>query len=335
MRPVLSGPEIGLGGVAYGPAGYLAYGRATDAGRQRTAVWRSDDGSTWERLTSPDAFPSGARIRTIIGAADGYLLGGVIYRERSPRAAIWSSVDGRAWELARGGDTFGIGGYIDTMEDPGSGGIEAFAILSGAGRVDALHDGVVAVGQACIPAMDEGIWAWNGLCWGEIWRSEDGRTWARDESGPRPLGAMRHVTTLDDAIIVDAPICRVGCASGLLLGPVDAGPWRVAYGSPVDGDLRVLLTTDRGPEAILSIQTPTSGDRLALWSSADGTRWTLEASQPELPLEGIAVRSVVAALAEGRLVVIASGETDAAEDLVAAVLVRASDATDEPGPAGG
>ncbi len=57
-RPVMSGPEIGIDGVAYGPAGFLAYGRVeTKQDGQVPAVWRSDDGSSWERLTADDLPP--------------------------------------------------------------------------------------------------------------------------------------------------------------------------------------------------------------------------------------------------------------------------------------
>jgi hypothetical protein len=78
----LSGPEVGVEGVAYGPGGFVAFGwaRSGQASRVGTgpngvtpALWRSDDGRSWERLPTPDSFvakgpgPSGAWPTTIVG----------------------------------------------------------------------------------------------------------------------------------------------------------------------------------------------------------------------------------------------------------------------------
>ena len=50
---VTSGPEVGVEGVAYGPGGFVAYGWAHGEGGRRLpapALWRSDDGRSWERV---------------------------------------------------------------------------------------------------------------------------------------------------------------------------------------------------------------------------------------------------------------------------------------------
>jgi len=316
--------------VAYGPAGFLAFVRVGTGNPrgQRSAIWRSEDGVTWERLSDAGTFPLGARLRTMLGVDDGYLMGGVIYRDRAPRAAIWSSRDGRTWTLGRGtreDQTFEIGGYIDTLEDPASGGIDAFALYPGNGEGHARSaDGVVAVGQACMPSFDEDPWVWNGACWGQLWRSPDGLTWRKDEGArPRPYGAIRHAASTAERVVVDAPICLEGCASALLLTD-DGERWRVAYGSPVDGELQALVSQDGRFRALLTSQE-VNDERgtmsLVLWGSGDGANWALEKSQPTLPVTFSSLADVEMAVARDRLVVTASGETAPDGDIVSVALL--------------
>jgi hypothetical protein len=310
-RPVLSGPEIGLDGVAYGPAGYLAYGRVeTKSDGQVPAVWRSDDGSSWDRLTADGTFPAGARLRTIVGAADGYLLGGVIYG-RTPRAAIWSSSDGRSWTRARGSEddhTFDVGGYVDTMEDPLSGGVNAFAIEAGPGGDSAsLADGVVAVGQVCAPALDEDPWAWNGACEGQQWTSPDGLVWQSGDMA-RSRGPATAVATAGGRLIVAAPVCWDDCSSTLLTS-ADGSAWDVAYGSPVGGEVKALASMGGRFYALVAspVVFPQGPAILVLWSSGDGTDWTLEEWYPSMPLGPMWLHAVDMAVLGDRLLLTASG----------------------------
>lgn len=311
FRPVLSGPEIGLDGVAYGPAGFIAYGRVeTKSDGQVPAVWRSDDGASWERLTADDAFPAGARMRTILGAADGYLLGGVIYG-RTPRAAIWSSADGQLWTRARGSKddrTFDIGGYIDTMEDPMSGGVNAFALYPGTDSADAsLADGVVAVGQACAPAIDKEPWAWNGGCEGQQWGSPDGLTWQTGDMA-RSRGPAIAVAAVGDRLIVAAPACWDDCASTLLMTAGESS-WDVSYGSPVGGEVKALASVGGHFYALVAVPEtfPEGPVNLALWSSGVGSDWALEEWQPRMPLGAMWLHDVDLAVMGDHLLVTASG----------------------------
>ena len=323
IRPTLSGPEVGLKGVAYGPAGFLAFGRVGEPGGQRSAVWSSVDGSSWERVTASDAFPRAARLHTILGAEDGYLLGGVIYFEQAPRAAIWSSRDGQTWTRARAKGVFEIGGYIDTMEDPQAGGVNAFALYPGAeSAAGSLADGVVAVGQGCMPSFDKRPWAWGGTCWGQLWRSPDALAWEKDEAMPRPQGTISAVATVAERLVVDAPICFDSCGSAMLLTP-DGTAWHVAYGSPVDGQLKAMAAAGGRFLALLtgpSVQGDESGDTLALWASGDGTDWTLEEAQPMLPVAGMWIRDADMAVAGDRVVVTVSGDVDGSEFVSVALL---------------
>lgn len=310
-RPVLSGPEIGVEGVTYGPAGFLAYGRVESRNDgQVPAVWRSDDGSSWARLTADDSFPRGARMRAILGADDGYLLGGVVYA-RTPRAAIWSSVDGSRWSRARGSqddETFEIGGYIDTMEDPMSGGVSAFSLYPGPDAANGmLADGVVAVGQACAPAIDREQWAWNGACEGRQWRSSDGLTWKRGEMA-QSRGPATAVTAVRSWLAVAAPICWGDCSSAILRS-ADGTRWEVAYGSPVGGEIKALASMRGRLYAVVAVPEtfPQGPATLALWSSSDGTEWTFTEAQPPMPLGAMWLNDVDMVALGDRLLVTASG----------------------------
>jgi hypothetical protein len=326
MVPTLSGPEVGLQGVAHGPGGFVAFGRATPRGtsRQVTAVWRSTDGATWQRVASGDTFPAGTRLRTILGAGDGYLLGGVIYGRRAPRAAIWWSSDGVSWRRASGGDAYEIGGYIDTMEDPGAGGINGFTVypapIDGAGS--ALAGGAVAVGQACSGPADRSIFAWNGVCWGDVWRSPDGRSWERGSEGAQTRGPATMVAALGERIVTDAPICYGDGCSSAILASDDTMDWDVAYGSPVNGDLRALVAADGRFFALL--MTPSSDEgssSLRLWISDDGSDWSLASAQPTLPIELGYAHHVAMVSTGDRLLVTVSGETEPDGDLSSMALL--------------
>jgi len=276
-------------------------------------VWRSEDGATWKRVSAPDTFPTAARLRAILGADDGYLLGGVVYYGNAPRAAVWSSTDGETWTRARAEEVFEIGGYIDTMEDPASGGINAFALYPGATDGSRLlANGGVAVGQACMPSFDKDPWAWGGTCWGQLWRSPDGHAWAKDEGDmPRPQGGIRAVAAAGEQLVVDAPICFDSCGSALLLSP-DGTDWQVAYGSPVGGELWAMLAANGHYYALVEAPgtVPQGPATLALWSSGDGTDWALAATQPTLPVSGMSVDDATVAVAGDRLVVTAWGQGD-------------------------
>ncbi len=249
-------------------------------------------------------------MRTMLGAADGYLLGGVIYG-RTPRAAIWSSPDGRSWTRARGSaddQTFDIGGYIDTMEDPLSGGVNAFALYpgteSGNGR---LADGAVAVGQACAPALDKEPWAWNGRCEGQLWRSPDGLSWQRGDMA-RSRGPAIHVAATGEKVVVSTPVCWDACSSALLLS-AGGSRWDVAYGSPVGGEVEALASMDGRFYAVVAVpETFAQGPAtLALWSSIDGADWALEEAQPPMPLGAMWLHDVDLVVLGDRLLVTASG----------------------------
>lgn len=295
-RPVLSGPEVGLVGVASGPGGFVVVGRIGPArlAAQEIAIWRSADGRSWERVTT-DAFPAGSRPMTLVGSATGYLAGGVIYGSRAPHGAIWTSPDGNGWTRATAAEGFGIGGYIDTMEDPGSGGIRSIAPYG---------DGAIATGLACFPSFDErSRFAWSGGCWGAAWRSDDRVAWVASEV-PQTHGDIRHVAALGDRVVAAVEICS-GCPPAILVSD-DGTRWDFAYGAPVGGELVSLVAAADGFRALLRAE----GGGLAVWASADGTGWTPMAPLPDLPGDITWVRDAAMTVFGDRLVIVASTEGD-------------------------
>ena len=90
----------------------------------------------------------------------------------------------------------------------------------------------------------------------------------------------------------------------------DAGDWRVAYGSPVGGELVAMTSVEGRFHALLAGDDPTSGLRsLALWSSDDGEDWRPAETQPSLPMGVASFHDVDMAVADDRLIVTAAGET--------------------------
>ena len=273
--------EPGVDGVAAGPGGYLAYGRAVPkrSGASFPALWRSADGVTWERVVT-DVLPRSARLSAILGASDGYLVAGVIHGRIAPRAAIWWSPDGLTWTLADGAlGAFAIGAYIDTGEIALSGGPVSLATYPApAGVMPSLAGGVVAAGSECAPSTDGDVWT-DGDCTAVLWRSADGTSWskANDRLGWNPFSMA---VAIGDRLLVHSPSHHTCPAS--LLRSDDATLWTPVCASPKPGLVALGVVGER----FVAVQTVGRGrtsDRLVVWSSADGESWRQEPTSPALP----------------------------------------------------
>jgi hypothetical protein len=323
-----SGPEVGIEGVAFGPGGFVAFGwvasdRDSLIGTGRwgvaPALWRSDDGRSWERLPTPDSFIaegpmlSGAWPQTIVGTDDGYLLGGTLYATPAPRAAIWSSPDGLTWTLAGPDDVFDIGGYVDTLEVPGTGGVYAIAVAPGGSP---RAGSAIAVGEAC-PGPDEGVgpkgsWAaafeWTpGDCAARLWRSLDGETWEVDRFRAAEGGSLRREPYWARTVATtgEQDVARV--EPHKVLVSADGNTWDVARGGRLGRHLAVTAV-DGQFYALLPECTAAECRRkgLALWSSEDGATWHRDVTQPPLPADPQDFIDVDMVAAGDRLVVAAS-----------------------------
>jgi hypothetical protein len=297
-----SGPEIGVDGVAYGPAGYVAYGWAGTAGASdpreasmEAALWRSSDGRSWERVPSPEGFSgdflmlSGPWLHDIAGTDAGYLLVGTIYGTPAPRAAIWSSPDGLEWTLAEDDAVFDVGAYIDTMEVPIAGGISDLAVAPGA----ADFAGAIAVGSVC-PAAMEGAgpraraWAafeWTtGSCAASAWKTTDGVSWEAYPIAAEDASGRRIETSWADGVATSVDASVVGVGRKRLLVSEQSGAWTVAGTGRVGRQL-ALSSDDGGFHALVPRCTATHCRRrtLEVWSSPTGSTWDVDPTQPRMP----------------------------------------------------
>lgn len=137
-------------GMAWGPAGLIAYGWQGDHG----VTWSSRDGISWE----PDAATfrdSGSNGPTVAGTAWGYVA--------TSEAGAWRSADGRSWTRATVQDHARLGW-----------------VVVGAG-------GMLATGETG-PLPDPNIERSGSIIFPEYWHSVDGRAWQRLPAFRQPAG---------------------------------------------------------------------------------------------------------------------------------------------------
>ena len=251
--PPTSGPEVGLVGVAVGPDGFVAIGyhRAGDAQPVMAipdgVAWSSADGTAWQPVTLGD----GARPSAVVRVADAWLIGGVVHGAAGPQGAIWRSVDGRTWTRSNEPAVTDVGGYVDTGEDPGAGGIRAFARNGST---------VLAGGQVC---ADTGL-----PCVAAAWVSDDGIAWQR--VGPLPAAErIDGVAVLGSGFVATALRCPMsGQCATVVLRSADGRTW-----TTVPGDL---------PESASLVSTGATAVLVTLvdWNvvvrqSSDGATWSV------------------------------------------------------------
>jgi hypothetical protein len=261
--PPSSGPEAGMDDVAAGPDGFVAIGYGSVAGELgiRGAAWWSADGLTWEMIPLGD----GARPSTVFRAPDRWLIGGVVYGNLAgasleaadrPVGAIWTSRDGRTWTPIEDAAVFDVGGYVDTMEDPSSGGVLAFAWNGTT---------LVAGGQVC---------AEGGLpCTAAAWVSGDGTAWER--VGSLPTGdEVEALQSVNGTFVAAARRCPAnGDCATVILHSGDGRAW-----ATVPGELRQNPTMTVSEDTLVLV----TGEyrSVDIRASADGVTWALVGTVP-------------------------------------------------------
>ena len=137
-------------GVAATGGGFVAVGRDTDPAGSNfdAAVWRSDDGLTWERVALPaDGFsgPESQGMNDVVSTGTGLVAVG----RDGLDAAVWRSGDGVTWERVRS----------DVLQGPGA--QEMIAVVAGG-------PGLVVVGYDDVGGerrRDAAVWTFDGVDW--------------------------------------------------------------------------------------------------------------------------------------------------------------------------
>lgn len=105
--------EAGVVAVVEQPGGYLAVGWAlAEDATGVPAVWRSIDGSTWDRVSGTTGLAGGRLARAAL-AGDRLVVRGTVGEGMAERAASWESLDGVGWRrLPPGADIPNLAGTM-------------------------------------------------------------------------------------------------------------------------------------------------------------------------------------------------------------------------------
>ena len=224
--------------------GFLAVGTsaAADPGAGLDgAVWRSDDGTEWERVDTTDAALGGLGDQRLLGVttvAGGFVAVGA----DGDGAGVWTSEDGRTWGSAQ----------ADPAAFDGPGADVAVAVAVG-------PDGsLVAVGES---GGDAAVWRADG----------PGATWERAGSGDLGGDGAQAMTDVD---VVGPLLVAVGASDGMATSWVslDGSDWQRADLGP--GRAEAVAAVEDGGAVAAGWVTGGDGDRdAAAWRSPDGRSW--------------------------------------------------------------
>lgn len=258
--------SVAMYDVVAGPAGLVATGVRSKRGwGARPAVWRSQDGTAWERTAADDLAPDGhPSLSSSVATASGVVLVGSIRRGAEIDAMAWFSPDGTAWETAPGPDFGGEGAQeLNDVVATGTG------LLAVGSRYD---------GQRAVPAT---------------WRSPDGRSWVPG-SGDfelRDLGTDTFGTAVHEVVTTATGLMATGG------GPVAERVWTSPDGERwSDLALPAEVESARGfnLELLASgagdvVAASTAGGIPALFLLHDGAWSQVTAAPSGLPAPGASV----------------------------------------------
>ena len=205
------------------------------------AIWRSQDGVTWERVLTGEASTAGEsdvnpEVLSIASDQSGRLVavGTTVASDGRGVAAVWVSDDGRLWERAEPDAT-----VFESVREGGS--TMMFGVTYG-------PDGWVAVGSdAYISAA--------------VWTSIDGTSWIRIDESTQPFGAagsLKSVTALPRGYVAVGPMgfYDVAASEARMWISADGENWRRALnqrdgyvmGIAVNGDVAVMTGAQMGDD---------------------------------------------------------------------------------------
>jgi len=256
--------------VAANPAGRLVIGGGT---RSDAAVWVSDDGYSWDTVSS-EAF-AGLDLQNILGVVAGGP-GFVAVGDDGSNAGVWVSVDGYEWTRVEDEDLLALDDINVSMYD-----------------VAVAGPGLVAVGSA-------GLFDGDGVT-GAVWISPDGYQWERlprdmfdAESGDSGFQSMTVHPTTGRIIAWGSEMWTSPDGRQWIVTERDASPGGPPPGGQTawDGDIGVAAGMDWW---------------FSLWVTGDaGANWTrVEPVEPEF--DDFNDQAVAVARFDGEWVVAGSG----------------------------
>ena len=284
--PVAVGVPSGqVESVVAGGIGFLAVGRGCLSAGETPAcegiVWRSADGTAWERVPTSDALDTGAYFSTsgpeigmfdVVTGGPGFVAIGYAARPEM-QATIWYSPDTLTWERIPLGD-------VATTRVNAVGWDGQQFVIVGEDRSD--WDGTLE-GMATATAR------------AAVWTSKDGRTWTRVPHSPifdvgdfidtmedPSTGGMSDVVPGPGGLVVVGSDCtsQGGCRpAAWTTGGSDT--WaRVADMEVVSGRLRSVAASSSGYMAV-------GVGEAAVMQSSDGQTWRRTTPMPAKDLETV------------------------------------------------
>jgi hypothetical protein len=298
--------------------GYVIKGE----GRAEGAIWASDDGQAWTRLTASAGFEDAA-VGRISRAPDGTFLavGSTCYYECAG-VRIWRSTDGLSWTAVD--HDLPESSFVSVVPGgPGWVGLGEVDLPLGSLSGWTSADGArwsPATGIGSDPGVVRGIvpttggFVAGGSIYPEdrsepaIWTSSDGTEWARLAPTEAPDGlGLEALVELGGLLIAFARTDE-----GIELWTSESGgDWslRSGAGAPfaIGGSrlIRIAMVVPGGPGLVAfgAAETPGTGPTIGIWVTADGIDWQpgeVSAFPPDAEVYD-AVRFGDGVLAVGRL----------------------------------
>jgi len=255
--------------VTAGGVGLVAVGDDWSGEGPDAAVWFSQDGTTWSRVTHDEAVFGGEsfqKMHSVTAGGPGLVVVGSDWSGDDPVAAVWTSRYGVTWSrIPHNEAAFGGKGWQEMNSVTGGG------------------PGLVAVG------ID---WPGSGVdARAAVWTSVDGITWSRVPHDEAVFGGERAQfmtsVTIGGPGLVAVGFDQSGGSFGYLGIDRDAAVWtsvdgitwsRVPHDEAVFGGegFQEMNSVTAGGPGLVAVGTDESGgdSDTAVWTSADGITWS-------------------------------------------------------------
>lgn len=331
----LGGDEAqAMRGVTGGAAGLVGVGLDTAGGDADAAVWTSQSGTSWRRVSHAEDVLGGAEDQgmwAVASSDDLYVAVGFDAAGGDQDAAVWTSTDGVTWSRVQHDEgVFGsdrdqemravvaIGSTFVAIGSDGSGAdLDAAAwvshdgltwqrithdVFGGPGSQEILDvtvtlSGLVAVGfDRSGPDADAAVWT-----------STDALTWHRVAHDQKVFGGdsdqiMRAVDAVGDRLVAVGEDGSRGDIDAAVWSSDDGLTWtRVAHDDSVfggDGFQSMWAVIDVGVLVVgVGIDSPDADQNAEVWTSVDGLTWAR--ASPGLALSGPGLEALYDVLAIG------------------------------------